>query len=561
MGIFKSLSKVSQAGFEAGAGFVKSFTDVPREFAELGSKIGSFASDAVDKSRNVQRAESPASRVFKKGASGTKFSRPTNPSQKAGFAAGEIAQLLTPAGEAKGAAIAGKLAKTLGGSERVINFASKLGGLSLNSLVQGGIATVQSGSPKEGAIVAGTNLAAAPILYGAGKIASGIAKTASSAFGGVPKEALEKAFRDPNAVRQAIAFAVDAGDDAMPQILEKTTGALDELQDLRSAAYKANLEDVIGSKVDDLSLSGARESLEGTLSKYRIDISGKGIVDATKSKLPSKFQGSLQELADELNNWEDVSPVGMDTLITRLQNLKQEGTANGVRQFNKIIDDVGDDLGKYVTDKVPAIAKLRGDYAKQSKLINEIREELLNGKDSTSIRKLANIFSPNNSQYRKIVNELGEKTGKDLMADIAGVILSKGTPNGLGKYLSMLGATAGGAGFATTLPGIGPAGALASVGTAALAGSPRAAGEIAAAAGRAAPAAPGAIRAAAGFIGKTIDALTGRKKTQEDSVPTSQTSQPPEAAYPQFQSQIQQAREQGVSDEEIMLYLQSKLKQ
>lgn len=563
MGIFKSLSKIAEAGLEAGAGAVKSLTDVPREFAQLGSNIGSAASDALDKARGVERTGSSAtSRALKKGVTGADFTRPTNTAQKVGFAAGQIAQLATPVGSAKGAQVGGRIAKAVGGSEKVVNFASKLGGLSLNSLVQGGIATVQSGSPKEGAIVAGTNMAATPILFGAGKIASGIAKTASSALSGVPKQAFEKAFRDPNAVRKAISFAADAGDDAIPQIYQRTLGALDELDALKSATYQSNLAEVASSKVDDLSVEGAQEAFTDTLGKFRIGYK-KGLVDTSSSKLPKGYQNAVQDIADEINDWTDTSPVGMDTLITRLKNLRKVGETTGDRQFNSILGSVTDDISEYVVKKVPEVGKLRSDYAKQSELTDLIRTELLNGKDSTSVKKLANIFSPNNSIYRKVINELGEKTGNDFLADIAGVILSKGTPDGLGKYMStVVTSSLSAQGIAALTPGIGQAAAVAAIPVVGVGASPRAAGEVAMAAGRLAPAAAPAARGLAGFIGKTIDALTGRNKSGGDTQQETQTSQPiqsPEAVYPQYQSQIQRAREQGISDEEIMLYLQSKL--
>jgi hypothetical protein len=71
------------------------------------------------------------------------------------------------------------------------------------------------------------------------------------------------------------------------------------------------------------------------------------------------------------------------------------------------------------------------------------------------------------------VEQLGEKAGKDLMSDIAGVTMSKWTPEGLGKYFTSF------LGGAEVLHAISNPASLVTLPATALAASPRVVGGIA----------------------------------------------------------------------------------
>lgn len=562
MGIFKKFGEMVNSAGQAGIGAVKSVLDLPREAAAFGEglgesagkKFGQFIQPAVQKilpentRANVNKFTQSAQGSLQAGTEGGNFSRPINQAQKVGFAAGQIAQLATPAGEAKGAMLASKAAKALGASERVAMLASKIGSLSLSSLFQGGVSAVQSGDVKTGATTAAANMIGTPLIHGAGKLAGAIAKTISSGLSGVPVATIEKAFRDPDVVRKAITESTMQGENALEAVMSKVDTAFKDLKNARSENYLANLKKAAEAEPIIISLAGTKKKLAESFGKFNINLK-EGLVDASQSKLPSKFQKTLQGVVDELNAWSDTSPLGMDTLITRLQNLATEGSSKGEAQFNKILGEVTGDLNKYVNKKAPLVGKLRSEYADQSKVIDRITDELFNGKESMTSRKLANIFNPKNTLHKSIVSELGDKTGKDLLADIAGVVLSKATPEGLGKYLTSI------IGTGTVAAAFSNPATLAALPGLAAASSPRLVGEAAMAAGKLAPAAAKAVKGITGIAGKALGRPGGASQSLEQ--PQEQPGATSlESRYPQFQEQIKAAREQGITDEELQQYLQ-----
>ncbi len=545
-------SKVVKAvGLDLPIGAAKSVMDIPRQGAQIAANVGVAASKATDKARGITRPESE--NVFQMGAKPTAVTRPTNTAQKIGFGAGQLAQLATPLGEEEGAALGASVASKLGLGEKAAQWASSLGKLSLNSLVQGGVSTLQTGNLKEGLTTAATNFVANPALHAAGSVAGAIAKTLSGGLSSTPSAAFERMFKKPAEVQKAINFAASQGEGAEQAVMTKAKSAFDELKNIRQEAYQKNLEEAAKTTVPEgFSLNNVKKTFMGSLHKFGINVAN-DTIDASASKLPKAFEPKLQEVAQELGNWKDLSPLGLDTLTSRLQNLATEGASKGEKQFNSILGSVTEDLNKFFADQMPAVGKLRSDYAAQTKALEDLTSEAFSGKESANLNRLLEIFNPKKKYYRNLIKDLGEKTGSDLLSDVAGVVLSKATPEGLGKYIMSLGGATGFAGLGAALSH--PA-ALAAIPATMVAGSPWASGQVARAAGTVAPAVPGAIKAASALVGKALNPK--QPSSVAPPAPQGAGAQTPEAIYPQYKEQIDKARAQGVADADIMTYLKEK---
>ncbi len=435
--------------------------------------------------------------------------QPTNQAEQVGFTGEQIGEFLLPAGAAgkavkavetatKAASKAGRLSKIAKGA---IDLGTKVG---LEGITGGGVAAAQKGKIDEdvgvtAAIGAGIPLVG-PTIKGLGKVAGEAAGYFASALSGTPKAAIEYAFKNPKVVQTAIARAAQEGGELTAQkILQQAKSAMTTLKTVRRKAYQEGLEalekDLIQTKKGNvfvkgkdglfaptkLSTKGLKDTATKTLKDFGVTTKGR-VLDFAEAAIDKTHAKKLQEVVDRVYGWKTNTPTGLNKLRQVINSYKLGGINLGSseKQYNAIISGLGRNLSEYVGARVPQIAELNRLYATQSDVINNVLKQLkLNtGDPNTALRKLLNVFNPKSQVYRPIVEELGEKAGKDLMSDIAGLTLSQWTPEGIGKYFS--GLFTGGAGAAAmsnpvALPAFLAAGA---------ASSPRVVGKIATTAGK-----------------------------------------------------------------------------
>lgn len=439
---------------------------------------------------------------------------PRGTAQDIGFGAEKIGEFLIPGGaEADAANLASKGVDALNlGSKSTI--AAKLASKSvISGVTNTGVAALQGSSAKD---IKNTGLisAAFPIAgfvaKGLGKVGGAIAEHIASTLSGVPKAAIQHAIENPEAVQAAIKVAATDGEGATQRIYDHAMGAMDDLKQARRVAYQnglAQLEKdtsytkngtmyikraltdaeakgikgyVPGTPVGvptKLTTSGIKNVFTSVAKEFGAEGGGKGGLDFTNVALDDSHINKLQKLQDRIYSWTDTTPTGINKLRQVVASYEVDGIKLGSSElkFNKIIGDLKSNLSSYVGERVPQIAKMNQEYAASSKVIDNIRNQLKLGSadPNTALRKLMNVFNPKSSLYRPVVEQLGDKAGKQLMSDIAGLTMSKMTPEGLGKYITT---TLGGAEAMAALHN--PA-ALVTLPATLAASSPRIVGEVA----------------------------------------------------------------------------------
>lgn len=295
-------------------------------------------------------------------------------------------------------------------------------------------------------------------LRGAGALAKDTAKVLSSRLGGYPAAALEEAFRNPQVVSTAIRNAAKQGEAAPIAVLKSADDALKQVKQLRNEAYAQSLKDIetnILSNRDgkwfvrsadglekqvDISTKGVKDTVTNTLRQF--DVKGsRGKFDFFESRLRPK-ESTINEIVDTVYKWEDVSPTGLNRLRQIVSDYKiTNPSVTSDKQFNAFIDSLSKNIDSYVADRVPQIREMNRAYASETQFIDSLADEILNpnAKESTRITKLMNVFKANSPLSTQLVKTLGEKTGTDIKADIAGVLLSRLAPEGL---LGTIGANA-----------------------------------------------------------------------------------------------------------------------
>lgn len=430
------------------------------------------------------------------------YLRPKNIAEQAGFIGEQVSEMVIPTPArvtqaAKAIPFVSKLA------QRAPTVSKILGGVG-TALREGAetaaVGAAQSGSTENVAQDFAIGSLVPASIRGVGSLAKETAKVLSSRLGGYPAAALEEAFKNPQAVSKAIRDAAKQGENAPLQVLRNADDALKEVKLARNNAYADSLKEIEESV---LKREGDKWLvLDETTGAYKpVDISTKGVKDVTTSVLKDfnvkgsrgKFdffesrlrpkEGTINEIVDTVYKWDDVSPTGLNRLRQIIGDYKiTNPTVTADRQFNAFVDSLSKNIDNYVGDRVPQIKSMNKAYAVESDFIDSLQSEILNpnAKESTRITKLMNVFKVNNPLSTSLIKQLGAKTGTDIKADIAGVLLSRFAPEGL---LGTMGAN-----FFTTGAILNPA-----LLTAAPFFSPRIAGEVASGFGKAKAGIEGAI--------------------------------------------------------------------
>lgn len=314
------------------------------------------------------------------------------------------------------------------------------------------------------------------VLSVAGKAARESTKFLASKLSGVPKEAIEEALRNPAPVRAAIKDMAKNPEVGPQKILETAEEALQALKKARSDAYKAALEKAkldkapVVENIEKLK-SVAREALD----TFKIGISETDeVMPTVKTVMPKGNVRDLSEVYERIKEWDDFTPIGLDDLKQVINSYEKGGVnlATGDKQFNAVLSKIKSNI----VDLLPKnVREMSQNYARQSDVIDDIRKGLSldKGMDVTAMRKLTNLFNPRSDVYRGLINDFGEETANKLRADIAGLLMSKFTADGLGAYVTT---ALGGSGITAALTN---AAALPYVAATGAASSPRLVGEAA----------------------------------------------------------------------------------
>ncbi len=244
-------------------------------------------------------------------------------------------------------------------------------------------------------------------------------KNVASLYSGVPKEALERAFNNPEIVGKA-AREYSKNPEQTRQILDKANESFDLIKEQRGNAYAKALEKIQNSKtVKTINKTGVQKSIDDIIGKFNKKILSPGEVE------------KINEISDLVNNWDDFTPLGTEELKMAIRNRVNIGNS---KQLNSIITKSENSLKSYIDKVSPEIAKMRAQYAKDSEFIDNLQREIFGStskmSDSTKLNRLLSVFSQKSDLRQKLVEELGKQTGTDLLNEITGAAMSSWLPTG-----------------------------------------------------------------------------------------------------------------------------------
>jgi hypothetical protein len=245
-------------------------------------------------------------------------------------------------------------------------------------------------------------------------------------------------------IREAFNAAVTGGERAKEFLTQMRRP--ENVNNLVNAA-ETSLQDMVSRRNADYLSSRTRIAEDATeldispiRQKVRKQINS--LVSAQGDVVDPAALRTLQQAQDIINDWRDLTPIGLDGLKQRIYTLAPLDQPNTYRVIKSLYDEVKDTIVK----QAPEYSSMMGKYAEASDLINEIKRTLSINPQATvdtQIRKLLSSMRDNvNASFGRraeLVSELERASGRQLTSGLAGVSLSPLTPRGLARIVPTTG--------------------------------------------------------------------------------------------------------------------------
>ncbi len=316
-------------------------------------------------------------------------------------------------------------------------------------------------SAKE-AISAGAVTGALPIVgKGISKVAARVAKplgeVATSVLGnfiGKPPEVIKKAFENPYKVGEAMAK------NKIPETIRKDGLAfLGKLKEDLSTNFKKGLAEQqrlhpfkkTGQILVKKEFGNVLDNMSRVLRDNRVGVSGSGSLNFDKltSAITSPAERKNIQLAvNTILSQKKFLPKDVQAVSARLSKLSNF-TEGVVPQSSAIIRQIHSIYKKGIEKAYPELGKIRGEYAVERKFLDEISNILGEGKwkpttITSAVKRLSSIFNEDNETYLKVLQKLEDKTGNDILSELAASEFSKLAPKSFGSRIAQAGLLVGG---------------------------------------------------------------------------------------------------------------------
>lgn len=214
-------------------------------------------------------------------------------------------------------------------------------------------------------------------------------------------------------------------------LVTQAKGALQNMRAERGAAYRSGMADI---RAD-------RSVMDFTpISKAMDDVSAMGSFKG--QQINKNASGTVQELADTVNNWRNLDPAeyhtpeGLDALKQAIGDIR-DSTQFGT-PARRAADSVYNAVKGEISRQAPTYSRVMKDYSEASEALREVEKSLSLGEKAskdTALRKLLSIMRNNvNTNFGNrgdMAQRLVDSGARDLLPAIAGQSMTSATPRGL----------------------------------------------------------------------------------------------------------------------------------
>jgi uncharacterized protein YfkK (UPF0435 family) len=264
---------------------------------------------------------------------------------------------------------------------------------------------------------------------------------------GINPEILKAAFKNPKEMARLMSEGV------IPQkVREAAISALETFSRSVQNKFGEGLSKLSKVSPESGALQGkfknvvtqAKEMIPDYFKKFNIAIeNGKLDFDKYNSAIVSTAeQANIQKIWDTFQKQTDFSPAGTQAIAARLEALTKYTDGPATRK-SALIGKIKSDFQSAIKDVYPDLHGIRGEFAAKQQMIKGMREVLSPGKNATEnptkivsiVRRLTDIFHQNKEAYIKVLKDLEDETGVDLIMPLAASefrgVIPKG---GIGKF-------------------------------------------------------------------------------------------------------------------------------
>ncbi len=270
------------------------------------------------------------------------------------------------------------------------------------------------------------------------RLANQAAKETIGMTTGTGRGAVDEALKGSAAFQKAMRGEI-TGD----EVVQHARDMLQTVVDNRGTTYREQLKNLKGSgQIID------RAPIDNTLNKImadhnisiKIDTKGNSVIDTSQAGMGKAGRNDIQGVIEEVQGWTDNTPEGLDRLRKRLDDFYSD-SSQARAAVTRLRNSVNDTIKK----AVPEYTEMTRGYAEATALVKDIEKNLMLKKGNTAdqtLRRLTSSLRENFELRKDLVDALGNASGQDLSAEIAGYAMSSAIPRGLiGKL------TGGGAGY------------------------------------------------------------------------------------------------------------------
>lgn len=288
-------------------------------------------------------------------------------------------------------------------------------------------------------------------------VAPHIGEITSSVLGnliGKPAEVINEAFKNPYKVAEGLArkvIPVDVRRTAIADLNALKSEAQQTFKKTLTSQQKLHPFGKTGQILIKQEMGNIKGSLTNILRQFKVSVSNTGELNFDKMASPIISGGerrNVQLAFDTIKNQKDFTPEGVQAVISRLSKLTKFGEGP-VKESSAIIRNLYSNYRDAIIKVYPELGGARTKFANERKVLDELSNVLSSDKMKptqiiSGVRRLSNIFNEDNELYIDVLRKLEQRTGKDIISDLAASEFARIAPESFGSKIAQAGLLAGG---------------------------------------------------------------------------------------------------------------------
>ncbi len=183
-----------------------------------------------------------------------------------------------------------------------------------------------------------------------------------------------------------------------------------------------------------------RDMFSSQVQKFGGSIGEDGKLTFTNSTIPLNEQTKVSQMWNEINNWTNLSPEGINNLENLISDYPKQSSSGNFQRFAYGIDS---QMKTYLREKIPQFAEADANYAKVSNLMKQVKSQLNVGgtaQPQTILNKILKVANNDEDMRNALLKEMSQISGKDIEALAAGIKAHNWVPGGIfSKGLELFG--------------------------------------------------------------------------------------------------------------------------